>query len=81
LTSNQARCANSFGIQNADEWQYVIEGDLSLTMFGLGTRRFRTEQLHAGDVGLIPQGYGHSIETSRAASRMLIGLTRNLSGD
>ena len=42
---------------NADEWQYVIYGDLNVTMFG-SHGRFRTEQLHAGDVGYIPQGFG-----------------------
>jgi len=58
---------------NADEWQYVIEGDLSVTMFG-SHGRFRTEQLYAGDVGYIPQGYGHSIENvGGKPSRMLIG--------
>jgi len=58
---------------NADEWQCVIEGDLSVTMFG-SHGRFRTEQLRAGDVGYIPQGYGHSIENVGSnQSRMLIG--------
>src|SRR5580704_8319372 len=58
---------------NADEWQYIIEGDLSVTMFG-SHGRFRMEQLHAGDVGYIPQGYGHSIENvGSKPSRMLIG--------
>jgi len=46
---------------NADEWQYIIDGDVSVTMFG-SHGRFRIEQLHLGDVGYIPQGYGHSIE-------------------
>ena len=42
-------------------------------MFG-SHGRFRTEQLHAGDVGYIPQGYGHSIENvGSKASRMLVG--------
>jgi oxalate decarboxylase len=63
---------------NADEWQYVIEGDLSVTMFGFHGR-FRTEQLHAGDVGYIPQGYGHSIENvGGKSSRMLIGFNTGI---
>jgi len=58
---------------NADEWQYVIDGDLAVTMFG-SHGRFRTEQLQAGDVGYIPQGYGHSIENvGSKLSRILIG--------
>jgi oxalate decarboxylase len=57
----------------ADEWQYVIDGDVSVTMFG-SHGRFRTETLGKGDVGYIPQGYGHSIENiGSKPSRMLIG--------
>jgi oxalate decarboxylase len=46
---------------NADEWQYVVGGRVSLTMFG-SHGRYRIETLEKGDVGYIPQGYGHSIE-------------------
>lgn len=57
----------------ADEWQYVIEGNISVTMFG-SHGRYRTETLEAGDVGYIPQGYGHSIENAgTTTSRVLIG--------
>ena len=45
----------------ADEWQYVIDGNISVTMFG-SHGRYRTETMEKGDVGYIPQGYGHSIE-------------------
>jgi len=42
-------------------------------MFG-SHGRFLTEQLHAGDVGYIPQGFGHSIENiGSKPSRILIG--------
>ena len=58
---------------NADEWQYLIDGALSVTMFG-SHGRFQVEQLQPGDVGYIPQGYGHSIENvGSKSSRMLIG--------
>jgi oxalate decarboxylase len=57
----------------ADEWQYVIAGDISVTMFGSGGR-FRTETLSQGDVGYIPQGYGHSVENvGSTGCRVLIG--------
>jgi oxalate decarboxylase len=57
----------------ADEWQYVIEGDVSVTMFG-SHGRYRTEKLSKGDVGYIPQGYGHSIENvGDKPCRVLIG--------
>ncbi|WP_165071057.1 cupin domain-containing protein [Paludisphaera rhizosphaerae] len=57
----------------ADEWQYVIEGDVSVTMFG-SHGRYRTETLSKGDVGYIPQGYGHSVENvGDKPCRLLIG--------
>ena len=57
----------------ADEWQYVIEGKVSVTMFG-SRGRYRTETLEKGDVGYIPQGYGHSIENvGDKPCRVLIG--------
>lgn len=57
----------------ADEWQYVIEGRVGVTLFG-SHGRFRTEVLEAGDVGYIPQGYGHSIENiGDKGCRVLIG--------
>ncbi|WOH69085.1 cupin domain-containing protein [Bradyrhizobium sp. BWA-3-5] len=63
---------------NADEWQYVIDGEVSVTLFG-SHGRFRIEQLEKGDVGYIPQGYGHSIENvgSRTA-RILIGFNAGI---
>ncbi|QDU26169.1 Oxalate decarboxylase OxdD [Anatilimnocola aggregata] len=38
----------------ADEWHYVITGNISVTMFG-SHGRYRTETLEQGDVGYIPQ--------------------------
>ena len=58
---------------NADEWQYVIDGRMAVTLFG-SHGRFRVETLEKGDVGYIPQGYGHSIENAGdTPGRMLIG--------
>src|SRR5437588_3394488 len=63
---------------NADEWQYLIKGDLSVTMFASGGR-FRTELRLGGDVGYIPQGYGHSIENvGSTPSRILIGFNNGI---
>jgi oxalate decarboxylase len=57
----------------ADEWQYVFEGTISVTMFG-SHGKWRREVLEAGDVGYIPQGYGHSIENvGDKKCRVLIG--------
>src|ERR1700677_171079 len=59
---------------NADEWQYIIEGEFSVSLFG-SHGRYRVETLAKGDVGYIPQGYGHSIENiGGKAGRVLIGL-------
>ncbi len=58
----------------ADEWQYIMDGQVVVTMFG-SHGRFRVETLEKGDVGYIPQGYGHSIENiGDRPSRVLIGL-------
>jgi oxalate decarboxylase len=57
----------------ADEWQYVFEGTVSVTLFG-SHGKWRVETLEAGDVGYIPQGYGHSIENvGDKKCRVLIG--------
>src|SRR5262249_39305027 len=46
---------------NADEWQYYISGRARLSVFG-SHGRIRTDELNAGDVGYVPQSYGHYIE-------------------
>lgn len=66
---------------SADEWQYVLEGKISITMFG-SHGRFRTETLEQGDVGYIPQGYGHSIENAgQNKCRVLIGFNSGIYED
>jgi oxalate decarboxylase len=47
---------------NAAEWQYFIKGKARMTVFGSGGRA-RTDEFSAGDVGYVPQGYGHYIES------------------
>jgi oxalate decarboxylase len=57
----------------ADEWQYVLEGNISVTSFG-SHGRHRIETLEQGDVGYIPQGYGHSVKNvGDKKCRILIG--------
>jgi oxalate decarboxylase len=46
---------------NADEWQYVLEGKMRMTVFA-SKARAETVELAAGDVGYVPQGYGHYLE-------------------
>jgi oxalate decarboxylase len=46
---------------NADEWQYFLAGRTRMTVFG-AKGRARTFEFGAGDVGYVPQGYGHYLE-------------------
>jgi oxalate decarboxylase len=66
---------------SADEWQYVLEGNVSMTLFG-SHGRFRTETFEQGDVGYVPQGYGHSIENvGKKKARVLIGFNSGVYED
>jgi oxalate decarboxylase len=66
---------------NADEWQYVLEGQISATLFG-AQGRYRIETLDKGDVGYIPQGYGHSLENAGdKPARVLIGFNAGIYQD
>jgi oxalate decarboxylase len=62
----------------ADEWQYVLEGQVGITLFG-ANGRYRTETLEQGDVGYTPQGYGHSLENvGDKKCRVLIGFNSGI---
>ncbi len=61
---------------NANEWQYYISGKARMTVFASGGRA-RIEEFAAGDVGYVPQGYGHYIENAGdAVCRVLIVFDR-----
>jgi oxalate decarboxylase len=65
----------------ADEWQYVLEGQVSVTLFGAGGR-YRIETLEKGDVGYMPQGYGHSLENvGDKPCRLLFGFNSGIYED
>ena len=49
--------------QNADEWQYYIQGKGRMTVFFNGGKG-RTADFEAGDVGYVPQTFGHYIENT-----------------
>lgn len=49
--------------QNADEWQYYIQGKGRMTVFFNGSKA-RTSDFIAGDVGYVPQTLGHYIENT-----------------
>ena len=46
---------------NAVEWQYYMKGRARMTVFASGGRA-STVEFGPGDVGYVPQGYGHYIE-------------------
>jgi oxalate decarboxylase len=51
---------------------------VSVTLFG-SHGRYRIERLQKGDVGYIPQGYGHSIENvGSGPARILIGFNAGI---
>ena len=52
----------------ADEWQYVIEGDISVTMFG-SHGRYRTEIADEGRRRLYPAGLRALDRECRGSSR------------
>jgi oxalate decarboxylase len=50
---------------NADEWQYVIKGELSVTMFG-SQGRFRMEHLHPAMSAISHRAMDTRLKTSGA---------------
>jgi oxalate decarboxylase len=61
---------------NADEWQYYISGRARLGVFG-SHGRVRIEDMSAGDVGYVPQGYGHYIENAGTEDLELLIVLNN----
>src|SRR4249920_690554 len=61
---------------NADEWQYYIGGRARMSVFG-SNGRVRTEEFNAGDVGYVPQGYGHYIENAGSEDLELLIVLNN----
>lgn len=49
--------------QNADEWQYYIQGKGRMTVF-FNSGKARTADFNAGDVGYVPRTLGHYIENT-----------------
>ncbi len=45
---------------NADEWQYVLKGEMVLGVFA-SEGKASISRLAAGDVGYVPKGYGHAL--------------------
>ena len=61
---------------NADEWQYYIEGQGRMTVFGAESRA-RTFDYQAGDVGYVPRSMGHFIENTGATTLRFLEMFRS----
>jgi mannose-6-phosphate isomerase-like protein (cupin superfamily) len=61
---------------HAAEWQYYIKGSGRMTVFG-SHGRARTDEFAAGDVGYVPQGYGHYIESTGSGDLEVMAVFNN----
>jgi oxalate decarboxylase len=61
---------------HAAEWQYYIRGTARMTVFG-SHGRARTDDFSAGDVGYVPQGYGHYIENTGSGELEVMAVFNN----
>ena len=57
--------------QNADEWQYYIQGSARMTVFFNGGKA-RTADFNAGDVGLVPKTFGHYVENTGSSELVFL---------
>jgi oxalate decarboxylase len=61
---------------HAAEWQYYLKGSAQMTVFG-SHGRARTDEFAMGDVGYVPQGYGHYIENTGSDELQLLAVFNN----
>jgi oxalate decarboxylase len=61
---------------HAAEWQYYLKGSARMTVFG-SHGRARTDDFSVGDVGYVPQGYGHYIENTGSDELQLLAVFNN----
>ena len=61
---------------HAAEWQYYVRGSGRMTVFG-SHGRARTDEFGAGDVGYVPQGYGHYIENTGSDELEVVAVFNN----
>jgi oxalate decarboxylase len=61
---------------NAAEWQLYLRGSARMTVFG-SHGRARTDEFAAGDVGYVPQGYGHYIENTGSEDMEVVLVLNN----
>ena len=61
---------------NADEWQYYLEGEGRMTVFGSESKA-RTFDYRAGDVGYVPFAMGHYIENTGSGPLRFLEMFRS----
>ncbi|HYH71239.1 MAG TPA: cupin domain-containing protein [Methyloceanibacter sp.] len=61
---------------NAAEWQFYVKGSARMTVFG-SHGRARTDEFAVGDVGYVPQGYGHYIENTGSEDMEVVLVLNN----
>lgn len=61
--------------QNADEWQYYIQGQGRMTVFFNGAKA-RTADFNAGDIGVVPRTFGHYIENTGTEDLIFLEMFR-----
>jgi oxalate decarboxylase len=61
---------------NADEWQYYIEGEGRMAVFGSESKA-RTFDYRAGDVGYVPFAMGHYIENTGSGPLRFLEMFRS----
>jgi oxalate decarboxylase len=61
---------------NADEWQYYIEGEGHMTVFGSESKA-RTFDYRSGDVGYVPFAMGHYIENTGSGPLRFLEMFRS----
>jgi oxalate decarboxylase len=61
--------------QNADEWQYYVQGQGRMTVFFNGGKA-RTQDFNAGDVGYVPKTFGHYIENTGKTDLIFLEMFR-----
>jgi oxalate decarboxylase len=61
---------------NVDEWQYYIEGQARMGVFG-ASGQARTFDYRAGDVGYVPFAMGHYIENTGATTLRFLEMFRS----
>jgi oxalate decarboxylase len=61
--------------QNADEWQYYIQGKGRMTVFFTAAKA-RTADFSAGDVGYVPRTFGHYVENTGKTDLVFLEMFR-----